>query len=134
MALELVPNPSHLEVVNPIMMGLARARQRVPNSPGVRDMRGVVDETTIRYLPWIKHTALVMCDLVNVDFMMKDSKRFADSGGWGFAAFDYDAATASFRPADMKSKPPQGNDAKCGFACHTVAQKRDFVFTEFPNR
>jgi Cytochrome P460 len=72
--------------------------------------------------------------LTNVDFMMKDSKRFADSGGWGYAAFDYDAATESFRPADMNSKPPQGHDAKCGFACHTVAQKRDFVFTEFPNR
>jgi hypothetical protein len=72
--------------------------------------------------------------LTNVDFMMKDSKRFADSGGWGYAAFDYDTATETFRPADSKSKPPQGNDAKCGFACHTVAQKRDYVFTEFPNR
>ncbi|MDB4888650.1 MAG: 2-oxoglutarate dehydrogenase, subunit, partial [Gemmatimonadetes bacterium] len=41
-AIELVPNPSHLEVVNPIMMGLARARQRVPDKPGARDMRGVV--------------------------------------------------------------------------------------------
>ena len=29
--------------------------------------------------------------LVNVDFMVKDSKRFADSGGWGWAAFNYDA-------------------------------------------
>ena len=41
-AIELVPNPSHLEVVNPIMMGLARARQRVADKAGVRDMRGVV--------------------------------------------------------------------------------------------
>ncbi|MEO5814792.1 MAG: 2-oxoglutarate dehydrogenase E1 component [Gemmatimonadaceae bacterium] len=40
--LELVPNPSHLEVVNPIMMGLARARQRVAEAPGTRDQRGVV--------------------------------------------------------------------------------------------
>jgi 2-oxoglutarate dehydrogenase E1 component len=41
-ALELVPNPSHLEVVNPIMMGLARARQRVAETPGTRDQRAVV--------------------------------------------------------------------------------------------
>src|ERR1700693_4674631 len=27
----------------------------------------------------------------DVDFMVKDSKRFADSGGWGWAAFEYDA-------------------------------------------
>src|SRR5262245_50197640 len=27
--------------------------------------------------------------LHDVDFMLKDSKRFADSGGWGYAAFQY---------------------------------------------
>ena len=36
--------------------------------------------------------------LLNVDFMVKDSKRFADSGGWGYAAFEYDPATETFRP------------------------------------
>jgi Cytochrome P460 len=30
---------------------------------------------------------------VNVDFMVKDAKRFADSGGWGYALFDYNAAS-----------------------------------------
>ena len=32
----------------------------------------------------------------DVDFMVKDSKRFADSGGWGWAAFEYDAASGKF--------------------------------------
>src|SRR5262249_40949090 len=68
--------------------------------------------------------------LVNVDFMVKDSKRFADSGGWGWAAFDYDGATDTFKPATTADKPPQSNDAKCGFACHTRAKTRDYVFTE----
>ena len=36
--------------------------------------------------------ATVPGSLVNVDFMVKDSKRFADSGGWGWAVFDYNAA------------------------------------------
>src|SRR5262245_30517696 len=70
----------------------------------------------------------------DVDFMVKDSKRFADSGGWGWGAFDYDAASDSFSPSTLASKPPQGNDAKCGFACHTVVQNRDYVFTEYGKR
>jgi glutamine synthetase len=34
---------------------------------GYGDMRGVVDESTVRYLPWIDRTAMVICDLVDVD-------------------------------------------------------------------
>jgi glutamine synthetase len=34
---------------------------------GYGDMRGVVDESTVRYLPWLEKTALVICDLVDVD-------------------------------------------------------------------
>jgi len=56
--------------------------------------------------------------LLNVDFMEKDSKRFTDSGGWGWAVFDYDAASDMFKPGTTAGTPPQGNDAKCGFACH----------------
>jgi len=70
----------------------------------------------------------------NADFMVKDSKRFADSGGWGWAAFEYDAASNTFRPGTMQDKPPQGNDAKCGFACHTDAKDRDYVFTKYGTR
>ena len=63
--------------------------------------------------------------LLNVDFMIKDSRKFADSGGWGYAVFDYDAASDTFKPGTPASKPPQGNDAKCGFACHTSVKTRD---------
>ena len=67
-------------------------------------------------------------------FMVKDSKRFADSGGWGWAEFNYDAASDTFKPATAADNPPQENDAKCGFACHTVVQNRDYVFTEYGKR
>src|ERR1700724_3826899 len=50
----------------------------------------------------------------DVDFMVKDSKRFADSGGWGYAEFEYDAASDVFRPGTLSDKPPQENDAKGG--------------------
>jgi Cytochrome P460 len=72
--------------------------------------------------------------LQNVDFMEKDSKRFADSGGWGWASFDHDAATDTFTPSTTASMPPQENDAKCGFACHTIVKAKDYVFTEYGQR
>jgi hypothetical protein len=72
--------------------------------------------------------------LHDVDFMVKDSKRFADSGGWGWAAFKYDAASDTFTPFTVASQPPQANDAKCGLACHTIAKARDYVFTEYGRR
>jgi hypothetical protein len=72
--------------------------------------------------------------LLNVDFMVKDSKRFADSGGWGYAVFDYNAASDTFQPGTAASTPPQGHNAKCGFACHTTAKARDYVFTEYGKR
>jgi mono/diheme cytochrome c family protein len=70
----------------------------------------------------------------DVDLMLKDSTRFADSGGWGYGAFEYDAASDTFRPANLKDKPPQGNDAKCGFACHTAVKTKDYVFTDYGHR
>ncbi|HUO33013.1 MAG TPA: cytochrome P460 family protein [Bryobacteraceae bacterium] len=79
-------------------------------------------------------SATVPDKLMNVDFMIKDSKRFADSGGWGYAVFDYDTASDTFKPGTLDSTPPQGNDAKCGFACHTAAKARDYVFTQYARR
>ena len=78
--------------------------------------------------------ATIPGELLNVDFMVKDSKRFADSGGWGYAVFDYNAASDTFTPGTMAGKPPQGNDAKCGFACHSVVKDKDYVFTEYGKR
>jgi hypothetical protein len=78
--------------------------------------------------------ALVPDTQHDVDLMVKDSKRFADSGGWGYGVFEYDAASATFRPGTLTDKPPQANDAKCGFACHTIVQTRDYVFTDYGHR
>src|SRR5438067_114489 len=47
----------------------------------------------------------------DVDFMVKDSKRFADSGGWGWAAVEYETAAGRFTPGTTADSHPQGNDA-----------------------
>jgi Cytochrome P460 len=64
--------------------------------------------------------------LHDVDFMVRDSKRFKDSGNWGYAQFDYDAASDTFKP--------MGTGADCGFACHTIVKAKDYVFTAYPKR
>jgi Cytochrome P460 len=65
--------------------------------------------------------------LHEVEFIQKDSKRFADSNnGWGYAAFDYDESSNKFTPI--------GTGYKCGTACHTLAKAKDFIFTAYPKR
>ncbi len=78
--------------------------------------------------------ATVPGPLHDVDFMEKDSKRFKDSGGWGWAVFEYEAASGTFRPGTATDTPPQANDAKCGFACHTIVKARDYLFTSYGSR
>ena len=73
-------------------------------------------------------------DLTQVEFIVKDSKRFPDTHGWGYAKFVYDAASGTFAPATLNSKPPVGHDAKCGAACHTLAASKDYIFTAYPKR
>lgn len=56
----------------------------------------------------------------------KDSKRFPDTHGWAYGVFNYDAVKKTFAA--------QGNDAKCGYACHTAVSAKDYIFTEYPTR
>jgi Cytochrome P460 len=57
----------------------------------------------------------------------KDSKRFPKSGGWGFAVFNYEAATDKFT-ADAKSP------SDCGIACHTAVKAKDYIFHPYQKR
>src|SRR4051812_49820835 len=50
----------------------------------------------------------------DVDFMVKDSKRFADSGGWGGGAFLDDSASRRLPPAPTPPHPPQRPGAMRG--------------------
>ena len=72
--------------------------------------------------------------LHDIDFMVKDSTRFADGDGWGYAEFEFDPVSDTFRPGDTSDMPPQEHDAKCGVACHTIAAAKDYVFTAYPQR
>jgi hypothetical protein len=54
----------------------------------------------------------------NVQFMVKDSKKYAATGGWGFAQF-------------KDGKPDATAALKTCFPCHEPAHARDFVFTQY---
>jgi hypothetical protein len=67
-------------------------------------------------------------DLFKEAFVMeKDSKRFSKSGGWGYAVFNYDAASDKFTP-DAKSP------SDCGYACHTPVKAKDYIFHPYQKR
>jgi len=54
----------------------------------------------------------------NVQFMVKDSKKYASTGGWGFAQF-------------KNGKLDDKADLKTCFPCHEPVKARDFVFTQY---
>ena len=54
----------------------------------------------------------------NVQFMVKDSRKYAATGGWGFAQF-------------KDGKPADEALLKTCFPCHEPVQARDFVFTRY---
>ena len=55
-------------------------------------------------------------------------KRSRTAMDGGYAVFNYDAASDTFTPATAGDRPPQGNDAKGGVACHNLAASRDYTY------
>jgi hypothetical protein len=72
--------------------------------------------------------AVEVPDVYSQAFLMeKDSKRFPKSGGWGYAVFNYEAASDKFTP-DPKSL------SDCGYACHTPVKAKDYIFHPYQKR
>jgi len=113
-------------VANPIMIAAFKAgvpgnRQRFP------------DGSKIAKLQWSqkKNTeATFDVDVPNLftqAFVIeKDSKRFPNSGGWGYALFNYAAASGTF------TADPSPSD--CGYACHVAVKAKDYIFHPYEKR
>jgi hypothetical protein len=54
----------------------------------------------------------------NIQFMIKDSAKYAATGGWGFATF-------------VDGKPADAASMKSCFPCHDKVRDRDLVFTRY---
>ena len=59
--------------------------------------------------------------------MEKDSKRFPKTGGWGYAVFNYDAASNKFTPDPT-------SHADCGNSCHVAVKAKDYIFHPYEKR
>jgi hypothetical protein len=55
-----------------------------------------------------------------VQFMVKDSKKYASTGGWGYAHFN-----------ENDKKPASEASMQSCFPCHQKIESRDFVFTRY---
>jgi len=113
-------------VANPVMIEAYKA-----GVPG--NGKPFPDGSKIAKIQWIpKKSAEAPFDvsvpnrLKDLFFIEKDSKRFAEIGGWGYALFDYDAASDAFKP--------NGSGVDCGTACHTAVKAKDYIFHPYQRR
>jgi hypothetical protein len=113
-------------VANPVMIEAYRA-----GAPG--NGRPFPDSSKMAKIHWnAKKSAeapsptTVPDTLHDIDFMVRDSKRFPSTGNWGYAEFDYDPASDTFKPL--------GTGAGCGYECHTIVKAKDYVFTAYGKR
>jgi hypothetical protein len=103
-------------------------RQGVPGNhkPFPEGSKIVKIEWTSTKNPESPYFVMVPDTLKSVSFIEKNSKRFPDTHGWAYAQFGYDAASDAFTP--------HGNDAKCGYECHSTVAAKDYIFTAYPKR
>jgi hypothetical protein len=113
-------------LANPIMMeafrsGLPAAGKHFPDGSKMTKIHWNAKKSAEAPAP-----TTVPDTLNNIDLMERDSKKFADTGGWGYTQLDYDNATHTYKPHQ------NGHD--CGFGCHTIVAAKDYVFTAYPRR
>jgi len=58
--------------------------------------------------------------------MEKNSKRFPETGGWGYALFNHDVKTGT-----MTADPAK---ADCGHVCHVAVKSKDYIFHPYQTR
>lgn len=110
---------NHIRAIlgNDIAIEAARAGKTKPWPDGAILAKLAWKNKTDEHFP----VATVPGEFVQAEFMVKDAKKYAATGGWGFA-----------RWLGMEQKP-YGKDAsfvqEC-FSCHTPVKANDYVFTQ----
>ena len=111
---------------NAAMIDAMRAGTNGENKPFPDGVKMAKIHWLIKKSPDAPSPTTVPDILHDIDFMARDSAKFAATGNWGYAQFNYDAPSDSFKPL--------GTGAACGYACHTLVKGKDYVFTAYPKR
>jgi hypothetical protein len=117
-------------LANPVMINAYKS-----GSPG--NGKPFPDGSMITKIAWSQvqmpespYAVTVPGTLKMVSFIMKDSKRFPDTNGWGYAQLLYDEKSRTFSAF--------GKDAAFGktvcHECHTRVKNKDYIFTSYPGR
>ena len=113
-------------LANPVMIGAYQAGVPGNGKPFPDGSKIVKIEWSPKKNPESPYFVMVPDILKSVSFIEKDSKRFRDSGGWGYAQFLYDAASDTFKP--------NGSGVNCGTQCHTIVKAKDYIFHPYQKR
>jgi hypothetical protein len=76
------------------------------------------ENNSVLEVPFPGTESFVIGSQVNVQFMVKDSKKYAATGGWGFGDF-------------KNGKPGDRALHEACFSCHVPAKERDYVFARY---
>jgi hypothetical protein len=114
----IVANPTMIEAYK---AGIPGNGQPFPDGSGIAKLQWKPKKST--EAPF----TVDVPDVFTQAFVMeKDSKRFPNSGGWGYALFNYDAASDNF------TADPSPSD--CGHACHVAVKAKDHIFHPYQKR
>lgn len=114
-------------VANPIMIDAYRAGipgngKSFPDGSKIAKIEYRFKKST--EAPFDVNVPSVLQDLF---FIEKDSKRFPTTSGWGYVAFDYNAAADTFAPN-------KDSVVNCGYACHSIVKAKDYIFHSYQKR
>src|SRR5437868_11876515 len=113
-------------VANPIMInaykaGLADNAQPFPEGSKIVKLQWKPKKST--EAPFVVDVPDVFTQAFVIE---KDSNRFPKTGGWGYALFNYEAASDQF------TADPSPSD--CGHACHVAVKAKDHIFHPYQKR
>ena len=117
-------------VANPVMIGAYK--RGIPNNGDAFPEGSMVAkiEWSKQSNPESPYPVNVPDTLKSVAFIEKDSKRFPDTNGWGYAEFTYDTASAAFKPVGASASFAKN----VSHQCHTAVKAKDYIFTGYPAR
>ena len=114
----IVANPT---MINAYKAGIPASGQPFPDGSMIVKLQWTQKKST--EAPFVVDVPDVFREAFVIE---KDSKRFPKSGGWGYAVFNYDAASDKFTADAAPSD--------CGNACHTAVKAKDYIFHAYQKR